>query len=73
MPTWPRFVLTVEVRPPRAREGMVPPAPATARLRRALKVLPRAFDVACVRIEPAGADQDAGAEMSGNPPPNAAG
>jgi hypothetical protein len=50
---WPRFLLLVEVRPVRAREGMPPPAPAMIRLRQALKQLRRVFGVACVSIEPA--------------------
>jgi hypothetical protein len=57
MTRWPRFVLTVEVRPPRAREGMPEPAPPILRLRVALKALLRAFGIKRIRIEPAcGAD-----------------
>jgi hypothetical protein len=57
MADWPRFLLLVEVRAVRAREGMPPPAPAMIRLRQALKQLRRVFGVACVSIEPAGADE----------------
>jgi hypothetical protein len=60
MAGWPRFVLVVEVRPPKAREGMPDPAPPLLRLRAALKQLLRCFGVACVSIEPAGAREAPG-------------
>jgi hypothetical protein len=50
---WPKFVLTVEVRPPKARPDMPPPAPPLIRLRQFLKLAWRAFGVVCIRIEPA--------------------
>ena len=42
-----RFVVTLEAAPARYRE-----APAGVRLRKALKILLRAFGLKCVRIEP---------------------
>jgi hypothetical protein len=53
MTRWPRFVLVVEVRPPRARDGMPDPAPPLVRLRAALKVLLRCFGIVAVSVEPA--------------------
>jgi hypothetical protein len=53
MTRWPRFVLTVEVRAPKARPDMPPPAPPLLRLKAALKQLLRCHGVVCVSIEPA--------------------
>jgi hypothetical protein len=53
MGNWPRFVLVVEVRPVRLREGMPPPPDPVLRLRQALKQLLRCFGVVCLSVEPA--------------------
>jgi hypothetical protein len=53
MASWPRFVLVIEIRPPRARPDMPPPAPPVQRLKAALKTLLRAYGVVCVSIEEA--------------------
>jgi hypothetical protein len=56
MGTWPRYTLTVEIRPPKLRPDMPEPAPPMLRLRAALKVLLRSFGVVCreIRELPAG-------------------
>jgi hypothetical protein len=45
---WPTYVLTVEIRPPRAWEGMAEPAPPILRLRAWLKLGLRIFGLVCV-------------------------
>jgi hypothetical protein len=71
MTRWPRFVLLVEVRPPRLREGMPPPAPPILRLRAALKTLLRCFGVVCISVRPAA--EPAGGPGAGGGGPGTAG
>jgi hypothetical protein len=51
MASWPRFTVTVEARPPKAREGMPPPPAPALRIRAWLKVGLRAFGLICTEIK----------------------
>ena len=64
----PRFLLLVEVRPPKARENMPPPPDPVLRLRAALKQLLRCFGVACISVEPAGDEPTKNAPGAGQRP-----
>jgi hypothetical protein len=59
---WPRYRLTFEAVPPRAREGMAEPVPAEIRVRQLLKHARRALGLKCVLAEslPAAGDQSEG-------------
>jgi hypothetical protein len=50
--SWPRWRLTFEAVPPRAREDMAAPPPPEIRVRQLLKHAWRALGLRCVRAEP---------------------
>jgi hypothetical protein len=50
MPCWPKFVVTIEARAPRAVPGMAPPPAPVLRLRRWLKLGLRLFGLVALEV-----------------------